>query len=81
MSNSFLLLEEYLIDKQNISLNKDFTNNLVISGLCSPSVYETMITEINKISSNAYIVINVDDKSFKLNNINYEEQTIPLESK
>ena len=81
LSNSFLLLEEYLIDKQNISLNNDFTDNLVISGLCSPSVYETMITEINKISSNVFIIINIEDKSFKFNYINYEEQTIPLESK
>ena len=81
LSNSFLLLEEYLIDKQNISLNKDYSNNFVISGLCSPSVYETMIKEINKISSNAFIIINIKDKSLKINYINYETQTIPLESK
>lgn len=81
LSNSFLMLEEYLIDKQNISLNKDFSNNLVISGLCSPSIYETMIKEINKIPSNTFIIINIKNKSFKFNYINYEEQSVPLESK
>lgn len=81
LSNSFLLLEEYLVDKQNISLNNDYANNLVISGLCSPSLYETMIKEINKISSNSFLIINIKDKSFKINYIDYETQTIPLESK
>ena len=41
LSNSFLLLEEYLIEKQSISLNKDFADNLVISSLCSFSMEET----------------------------------------
>ena len=81
LSNSFLLLEEYLVDKQKISLNNDYANNLVISGLCSPSLYETMIKEINKISSNSFLIINIKDKSFKINYIDYETQTIPLESK
>ena len=81
LSNSFLLLEEYLVDKQNITLNKDFADNLVISGLCSPSIYETMVKEINKLASNSFIIINIKEKSFKINYINYETQTIPLESK
>lgn len=67
LSNSFLLLEEYLIDKQNISINKAYTDNFVISGLCSPSIYETMIKEITKIPSNAYIIINIKEKKFKVN--------------
>ena len=80
LSNSFILLEEYLVDKQNISLNKDFTNNFVISPLCSPSIYETMIQEITKIPSNSYLIINIPNKTIKINSINYEENTIPIES-
>jgi hypothetical protein len=30
ISNSFLLLDEYLIGKQNFTLNKDFANNFII---------------------------------------------------
>ena len=80
-SNSFLLLVEYLLDKQKISLNKDFTNNFVISDLCTPSVYETMIKEITKIPSNEAIMINIKRKTYKIDYINYQENTILLESK
>ena len=80
-SNSFLLLVEYLLDKQKISLNKDFTDNFVISDLCTPSVYETMIKEITKIPSNEAIIINIKRKTYKIDYINYQENTILLESK
>lgn len=81
ISNSFLLLQEYLVNKQKISLNKDFCDNFVISSVCSPSLYETLIKEITKIQSNSFIIINVKQKSFKIYNKDYEENTIPLESK
>lgn len=80
ISNSFLLLEEYLIDKQNISLNKEFCDNFIISKLCSPSIYETMIKEINKLPSNIIIVININKRNCKFYYIDYKENSIPLES-
>ena len=80
ISNSFLLLEEYLSSKQNISLNKDFADNLIITHLCSPSIYETMIKEIIKLPTNSYLIINKKNKSFKINYIDYKENSIPLES-
>ena len=52
LSNSFLMLEEYLLEKQNISFNKDFADNFIISSLCTPSIYETLIKEIIKLASN-----------------------------
>ena len=81
ISNSFLLLEEHLIGKQNLSLNKDFADNLVISELCSFSLQETLIKEIIQIPINSYIVINIEKKDLKMNSINYSENSIPLESK
>ena len=66
LSNSFLLLEEYLIGKQNFTLNKDFADNLIISGLCTPSIYETMVNEIIMIPSNAIIIISTKRKSLKI---------------
>lgn len=80
LSNSFLLLEEYLIDKKNISLNRDFSDNFIITWLCTPSIYETMINEIRRLPSNVFIVINTTNKKFEINYIDYEENTIPLES-
>ena len=80
LSNSFLLLEEYLVGKENITSNKDFSDNLIISGLCSPSIYETLINEIKIIPSNSYIIINTKKKEYRINHIDYKEKTIPFES-
>jgi len=65
LSNSFLLLEEYLIGKQNFTFNKEFSDNLIISDLCSPSIYETMINEIILIPPNSFIVLNIKKKHLK----------------
>lgn len=80
ISNSFLLLEEYIIRNQNITLNRDFINNFIISQSSSPSIHETMIKEINKLPSNAFILINVEIRTFKIFYINYNENTIPYDS-
>ena len=80
LSNSFLLLEEYLVEIQNISLNKDFADNFIISGLCTPSIHETLIKEIYKLPSNVVIIINIKKKMLNYFYIDYKENTIPLES-
>jgi hypothetical protein len=80
LSNSFLLLEEYLIGKENFTLNKDFADNLIISDLCAPSIYETMVNEIVLIPSNSFIVLNIKKKTFKIYYIDYKENSIPFES-
>ena len=79
ISNSFLLLEQYLVGKENISFNKDFADNFIISTWISFSIKETMINEIIQIPSNAYIVIN-DKKQLDIYYKDYKENTIPLES-
>jgi len=81
LSNSFLLLEEYLIGKQYISFNKDFTDNFIAEGLCSPSIFETMIKEITRITPDIVLIINIKKKSFKHIFVNYGENTVPFESK
>ena len=63
LSNSFLLLQEYLIGKQIFTLNKDFTDNLVFSALCTPSIHEILVKEIIKLPSNAMIIINIAKKN------------------
>ena len=79
-SNSFLLLGEYLVGKHNFTINKDFADTLIISGICSPSVDETMINEIKILPQNAFIIINIKKRIYKLYYIDYKEKTIPLES-
>ena len=80
ISNSFLLLEEYLVGKQNFTLNKDFADDLIIEQLCTPSINETLVKEITKLPSNIFISINIKNKTFKYNYIDYQENTIPLYS-
>lgn len=62
ISNSFLLIEEYLIGKQKITLNKEFADTLLVSKLCSPSIYETLINEIVMIPANTALIINIEKK-------------------
>ena len=80
LSNSFLLLEEFLVGKQNFSFNKVFADNFIITPFCSPSINETMINEITKLPSNAVIIINIEKKEIKFSYIDYKEGTIPIES-
>jgi len=79
-SNSFLLLVEYLIGNENMTFNEDFADNLIISDLCSPSIYETLVKEIIKIPSNSFITINIKEKKYKINYIDQQRYTIPFES-
>ena len=80
ISNSFLLLEEYLINREHLSFNKDFADSFVTSKLCIPSIYETMIKEITTLPSNTIISINISKREYKLYFIDYKENTVPLES-
>ena len=80
LSNSFLLLEEYLVGKENFTLNKDFADDLIIEQLCTPSINETLVNEITKLPSNIFISINIKNKTFNYNYIDYKENTISLYS-
>ena len=80
LSNSFLLLLEYLFGNQKISLNRDFSDHLLVTNLCAYSIDETLIKEIKQIPTNAFLIINTKTKTFKIIFKEYEENTIPLES-
>ena len=81
LSNSFLLLQEYLVGKQNFSFNKDFADNFIFTSYFSHSLSETLIKEIIQIPSNAIIIIDTEKKKYKKMYIDYKENSIPLESK
>ena len=80
LSNSFLLLEEYLVGRENLSFNKEYADNLIITYLCTFSIEDTLINEIKQIPSNAYIIINIPKRKFKINLIDYKENSIPIDS-
>ena len=80
LSNSFLLLEEYLVGRENLSFNKEYADNLIITYLCTFSIEDTLINEIKQIPSNSYIIINIPKRKFKINLIDYKENSIPIDS-
>ena len=81
LSNSFLLLEEYLIGNQNLTFNQKFADNLIIEGLCSSSIYETMINEITLLPPNAFLTINIKEKKLNIFYNDYKENSIPFDTK
>ena len=81
LSNSFLLLEEYLMGNQNLTFNQNFADNLIIEGLCSSSIYETMINEIILLPPNAFLTINIEEKKLNIFYIDYKENSIPFDTK
>ena len=80
ISNSFLLLEEYLVGKQNFTLNKDFADNFIFESYCASSINETLVKEITKLPANVFIIISIEKKSLNYYYIDYKENTIPLYS-
>ena len=81
ISNSFLLLLENLIGKEKLTFNKDFADNLIISGLYVLSIYETLVKEIIKIQPNIQIIIDLKKKVLKNIKIKNDENTVPFGSK
>ena len=80
LSNSFLLLQEYLVGKQNLTLNKEFADNYILSDLYTFSIHETLIKEIIRLPSNIFIIINIESKEMKTHYFNITENIIPFES-
>ena len=81
LSNSFLLLVQFLVVRHNISINTDFINHYILLGLRSISIQETMINEIIELPSNTVIIINIKQKKINFLYKDYKENTIPLYSK
>ena len=81
LSNSFLLLEEYLVRKKiDLTLNKEFSDNFILSQLCSSIIQETIVKEIICLPPNSYIIIDIEKKLLKINYIDYKERTVSLDS-
>jgi hypothetical protein len=80
LSNSFLLLFENLVGKYNMTFNKDFADNFIISSYSSFSTYETLVNEITKILPNTFIIIDIIEKKYEINYIDQKQNTIPFES-
>ena len=59
-----------------MNLNKDYADNLILAGLSTFSIYETLIKEIEKIQPNIFLILNIIKKKYviKYNDLLYYDQ-------
>lgn len=81
ISNSFLKLVEYLKNYYELTLNEDFANYFMISGLSSSIYGETLVNEIEVIPRRYIVEINKKTKTIYFEKIEYDEHSIELNSK
>ena len=81
LSNSFLLLAEYLSKNHQLTLNKDYLSSYINVDLSSYSVYDTPIDEIKLLDRWAVVKWNLKNKRLHIKINNHNEGTIPLNSK
>lgn len=81
ISNSFIKLAEYLKDKETLTFNREYAEAFLFTGLCSFAYGETLINEIEVLPRNYKLIINKKNNSINYEIINYQEHTVPLNSK
>lgn len=80
ISNSFLKLTEYVVDKYPISLNTDVLLSYLPANLCAIQYKETMINEIEIIPRNYIINIDIPSKTLDFKILPLDDSTISIDS-
>ena len=80
ISNSFYQLFMYVKDKYSLTFNKDFANQFMTTWITSLSFDNTAINEIELIPSHGRIDIDISERSYKVEYLNHELNSIPLNS-
>ncbi|MBR2774912.1 MAG: hypothetical protein IKD73_08015 [Selenomonadaceae bacterium] len=80
LSNSFFRLVDHVKFKYPLTVNRDYCHHLIISVLVSHAYSETAVNEIQLVERNAIIHIDTTKKTLETKPINYQENTIPLDS-
>ncbi len=80
LSNSFLYLLDKVKKTHHISFNRAYADFLVVSSLCSVAYSETMVNEIQELDRSAVVEININKKELNISYIDYEENTVELNS-
>jgi len=81
LSNSFFRLLDHIKFKYPLTVNRDFCNYLLVNPVCSHTYLETAINEIQLVDRSAILTINIKEKTFQSELINYKEYSVPLDSK
>lgn len=80
ISNSFLLICEYLKDKYELTLNYNNAKSYMSAEICSYIYEETLINEITILPRNTIFCIDKKTKKNSIEKIDYEENSIKINS-
>lgn len=76
LSNSFLLMTDNLKKIFPLTLNRDFINSMLMTGMTMMTVSETPIEEIKLLGREQKILIDVSEKQIHFEKIGYLEDTV-----
>lgn len=80
LSNSFIVLVDYVKKKYPLSVNKNYCNYLLMADLCSAAYSETPANEIQILPKNAVVSIAIDSAYLDIKLLDYYENSIELNS-
>ena len=80
LSNSFFRLLDHVKFLYPLTVNRDYCNHLLVNTLTSHAYSETAVNEIEMVERHIIIRINVAEKNFLFEPIDYKENNIPLNS-
>lgn len=78
LSNSFLLLVEKLEECYSLSLNYDYANAYIVSGLSPLAYSETLVNEIEILPRNVKVIITREPKEIEIVDIDYQEHSVEI---
>ena len=76
LSNSFLVLLDFVKSSHRITFNKEYADHTLSSGLCLNSLYETMVNEIRCLDRASVVRIDVGRRTISQSLIDYREFTV-----
>lgn len=80
ISNSFYMLLEHLKASRSLTPDYDFASAFIAEDLCSIAYSDTPVREIKMLPRNARLKISLTDGSIEIQHLDYEENTIEIES-
>lgn len=80
LSNSFFRLLDHVKFHYPLTVNMDYCYQYLTDKVCSHAYLETAVNEIKLIERNAIVRVDIKEKNFHIDFIDYREHSVPLDS-
>lgn len=80
LSNSFLYLVDALKKSYRLTLNKEFADHFLVSGLCAQAYSETLVNEISLLDRAAVVTIDIATRTINSELRDFMENTVDPDS-